>query len=87
MATIVRGRVPAGEFALHDALMSLPGVEVEAERLIESGENVMPLLWARGADHEAIEADPTVQHLSLLTTVDDEQLYQMEWTTETELLV
>ena len=91
MATIVRGRVPAGEFALHDALMSLPGVEVEAERLIESGENVMPLLWARGADHEAIEdafeADPTVQHLSLLTTVNDEQLYQMEWTTEIELLV
>ena len=91
MATIVRGRVPTGEFALHDALMSLPGVEVEAERLIESGENVMPLLWARGADHEAIEdafeADPSVQHLSLLTTVNDEQLYQMEWTTEIELLV
>jgi hypothetical protein len=40
---------PSEEFALHDALTSLSGIEVETERLVESGENVMPLLWARGA--------------------------------------
>ena len=91
MATIVRGSVPAEEFALHNALTKLSGVEVETERLVESGEDVMPLLWARGADQETIgdafEADPSVRDLSLLATFDDEQLYQMEWTSEIELLV
>ena len=91
MATIVRGSVPSEEFALHDALMSLSGVEVETERLVESGENVMPLLWARGANEDAIReafaADSSVENLSLLTTFTNEQLYQMEWTTEIELLV
>jgi predicted DNA binding protein len=91
MATIVRGSVPSEEFALHDALTSLSGIEVETERLVESGENVMPLLWARGADEDAIReafaADSSVENLSLLTTFNHEQLYQMEWTTEIELLV
>jgi predicted DNA binding protein len=91
MATIVRGSVPSEEFALHDTLTSLSGIEVETERLVESGENVMPLLWARGADDDAIQeafaADSSVENLSLLTTFNNEQLYQMEWTTEIELLV
>jgi predicted DNA binding protein len=91
MATVVRGTVPVEEFALHDALRTLPGIEVEAERLIESGENVMPLLWARGADRDAVvdafESDTSVQDLSVLATFDDEQLYQMHWTAEIELLV
>jgi predicted DNA binding protein len=91
MATIVQGTIPVDEFALRDALTTLSGVEVEAERLVESGENVMPLLWARGADQDSIlpafEADTSVQDLSLLATFDDEQLYQMHWITEIELLI
>ena len=91
MATIVRGSVPSEEFALHDALTTLSGVEVETERLVESGENVMPLLWARGADEDAIRdafnADSSVENLSLLTTFNHEQLYQMHWTSEIELLI
>jgi predicted DNA binding protein len=91
MATIVRGSVPSEEFALHDTLTSLSGIEVETERLVESGENVMPLLWARGADEDAIgdafEADSSVEDVSLLTTFNHERLYQMQWTSEIELLV
>lgn len=37
-ACIIQGQIPADEFALYEALNSLPGVEFEAERIVQSGE-------------------------------------------------
>ena len=84
MATIVRGTVPAAEFALYETLASVGSVEFEAERIIESGEEtVMPLIWARGADSETLEAaidtDSSVEEYSQLASFEDEHLYRMEW--------
>jgi predicted DNA binding protein len=91
MATIVRGTLPSDEFALDDALNRLSTVEVEIERVVESSEGVMPLMWARGSDQESIlEAfsdDSSVQNIELLAEFDDEQLYQMEWITNVELVI
>ena len=91
MATIVRGTLPYDEFALNAALNRLSTVEVEIERVVESSEGVMPLMWTRGGDQESIlEAfgdDPSVQNIRLLAEFDDEQLYQMEWVTNVELVV
>jgi len=92
MATIVRGTVPAGEFALSRTLDTVPNLEFEIERVVESGEEtVMPLLWVRGADEqrvaEALAADPSIDEMELLAAFDTEWLYRMEWIDQVDLLL
>ncbi|MFC5368920.1 bacterio-opsin activator domain-containing protein [Salinirubrum litoreum] len=92
MATIVRGTIPADEFALSRAVTSVPGLELEIERVVDAGgERVMPLLWVRGATRErvesALDADPSTERTELLADLDDEWLYRMEWVDHVELLL
>ncbi|MEF8789821.1 MAG: helix-turn-helix domain-containing protein [Haloarculaceae archaeon] len=92
MATIVRGTVPASQFALNHALETLPDVEVECERIVRSGDDaVMPLLWVRYADREeveaAFEADPSVGNVTCLSDLDEELLYRMDWIDHVDLLL
>ncbi len=92
MATIVKGSLPAEEFALCESLSALSDVEFEVEQIVESGADaVMPLLWVRGADTEeiteALETDPSVRNPSLLVDVDGEQLYRMEWVGQVQLVL
>ena len=92
MATIVKGSLPADEFALRESLSALPDVEFEVEQIVESGDDaVMPLLWVREADPEAIgeafEADPSVRDPSLLVNIGGEQLYRMEWVGQVDMVL
>ena len=92
MATLVRGTIPAEEFALHDTLAELPEVEIECERIVQGGENViLPLLWVRDADldelESALERDPTVEEVERLSEFEDETLYQMQWVDRVHLLL
>jgi hypothetical protein len=91
MVTIVRGTVPASEFALSHALETVPGLEFEIERIVDTGDHaIMPLLWVRGTDGRAVdvfEEDPTVQEAELLAEFDGEWLYQMEWVAHIELVL
>jgi predicted DNA binding protein len=92
MATVVKGRVPAEEFALYETLASGPGIECEIERIVETGDDVvMPLVWLRGGDHDTFEAalaeDPSVDDPSLLTDLDGESLYRMEWVADIQLVI
>ena len=91
-ACVIRGSIPAEEFALYEALSSLPDVEFEVERIVETGdEAAMPLVWVRGVDHEAIADafgnDPSVEDIELLSAFDDEQFYRMEWVTDIDLVL
>ena len=91
-ACVVRGEIPAQEFALYETLNSLPGVELEVERVVESGdEAAMPLMWVRNADSEAIttafENDPSIRDLTLLSSFDNEHLYRMEWISEVDVIL
>jgi len=92
VATIIRGTVPATEFALAHTLETVPAAEFECERIVKSGEqSIMPLLWVRGTDPETIEdalaADPSVDEVTRLSTFDDEYLYEMEWIDHVRLLL
>ncbi|HET7324113.1 MAG TPA: bacterio-opsin activator domain-containing protein [Halococcus sp.] len=92
MATIVKGSLPADEFALRESLSTLSGVEFEVEQIVESGEDaVMPLLWVRNADSEevteAFENDPSVRDPSLLMNIEGEQLYRMEWVGQVDIVL
>ncbi|EMA47525.1 DNA binding domain-containing protein [Halococcus morrhuae DSM 1307] len=91
-ACIVRGEIPAEEFALYEALDALPDVEFEVERIVQSGdEAAMPLMWIRNATVEAVgEAfgdDPSIDELELLSAFDEEQLYRMQWVSEVEVVL
>jgi hypothetical protein len=92
MPTIVSGTVPASEFALDHSLATLPELMFEVERIVSSGdEALMPLLWVRGADRgrveETLEADPTVDNVTLLGDFGDEWLFRMEWIGHVDLIV
>lgn len=92
MAVIVRGSVPAEEFALNHTLASLPEIEIECERIVQSGEEkIMPLLWLRHPDRaavdEALSEDPTVASVECLSAFEDEYLFQMEWVDHVHLLI
>ncbi|MFC6838162.1 helix-turn-helix domain-containing protein [Halomarina ordinaria] len=92
MTTIVNARIPAEEFALHHTLSTVPEVEFETEQIVETGDDVvMPLVWARGSDTEAIrqalEEDPSTDNVDVLAEFDDELLCQMDWTGQVQLVV
>lgn len=92
MATLVRGMIPAEEFALHETLIELPEIEIECERIVQGGENViLPLLWVRNTNldelESALERDPTVEDVDRLSAFDDEALYQMKWIDRVRLLL
>ena len=89
---VVRGKIPAEEFALCETLQALPDVRFEAERVVQSGEDIiMPLIWVRDIDpgefEAALEDDSSVREFSLLSSFDDEALYRMEWISQVELVL
>lgn len=92
MATLVRGTIPAEEFALRETLERIPEIEIECERIVQGGENViLPLLWIRNTSRDefesALESDPTVEDVTCLSEFDEEALYQMRWVDRVHLLL
>lgn len=92
MATSVILSAESESLVLSETLATLPDVRIECERVVKSGEeSIMPLLWTRGADHEtlteAFEEDADVEGVELLTSFENEHLYQMEWVGRIELLL
>ena len=90
MGTVATLAIPAEEFALWETLEAVPEASFECERIVESGETVMPLLWARASDGDALEralyADSSAKDVSLLSAFDDEWLYRMEWVDHIQLI-
>ena len=89
-ARVVKGEIPAEEFALWETLQSNPATRLESERIVQSGEDaLMPLIWVRNVDFEAFEAtlkdDPSVEEYTLLSEFEDEILYRMTWISEVDL--
>ena len=92
MATIVRGTVPANEFALAHSLETISDLEFDIERIVDTGDDtVMPMLWVRGASaervHDVFGNDPSVQSVAVLAEFDDEHLLRMEWVDNIKLLL
>lgn len=91
-ATIVELELPADEFALSRTLSELENVEFEVERFVaQDMEHVMPFVWVTGNDGEAIksclERDESVDNLQLLSELDGEWLYRMEWIDQIQTVV
>ncbi|WP_458187361.1 bacterio-opsin activator domain-containing protein [Haladaptatus sp. NG-WS-4] len=93
-ATVVEVEIPSDEFALSRALSTLGGLAFEIERVVAHGDDhVMPFVWVTcdGGSREDIESaladDPTVEDVELLTEMEDEWLYRMEWVDQIDTLI
>lgn len=83
MATIVELTLPATNFPLGRLLTAGTETQVEFERIVPVGANVIPLFWAWNTDLEAFErhvrAHDRVRELAEVEQVDDRRLYLLKW--------
>lgn len=84
MSVVAEFSAPAGAFEL-GRLLAGDGVRIELERLVPTGNELVPYFWAEvpEGDFEAFErsvrADPLVSGLEVADRVGDERLYAVEW--------
>lgn len=92
MALIVEFEVPREKFALFETLRSVPDATLEVGRVVaDAPDSITAYLWARAPDFEALEAaleaDPTVRSLTVLSESADERSYRMTWNEPIDLLL
>ncbi len=82
--------IQAEDFAFGEALRTDPAMEITLERIVPTGESIMPYIWVRNGDFEHFEVvvrdDPHVAELVLIDQRDSERLYRVEWTEEVRSL-
>jgi predicted DNA binding protein len=58
-------------------------MRLELERIVPTGNQVMPFIWATGQEQEAFEemvrTHPAVKELQVLDRIGDNGLYRIEW--------
>lgn len=86
MATEATVTVPAETFPLGTIFETLPGVEVELERIVPGADVIIPYFWVRGVATDDVKAafseHPGVKDLRLIDSVQDEHLLRVEWEPE-----
>jgi predicted DNA binding protein len=92
MSTIVEARLPAEQFALNETLADVPGATFEIVRLVAHGsERLMPFLWGVADDldalSDALKADPSTENVEVLTRLEEERLFRMEWRAHIRLII
>lgn len=92
MAAIIEIELPPEEFALEETLTTLPDLEIEIERVVaDDPDRITPYVWIRTDDFDALEAaledDPTVEDVTLLSETEGERSYQMAWTGSIDFVV
>ena len=91
MATIAEFSVPVEQFALQATLEQCPDLEFEVDRVVanEAGD-VSPFVWVSGeglADlPSALEADPSIEDVELLTEREEEHFYQLKWADKAQIV-
>lgn len=92
MGVIGEFTVPAEAFVLETTLSRVPTLSVNVDRLAShSTMEVLPFLWASGADRDrirrAFDADPTVTSVTVADEADEETLFRVGWHDEFHDLV
>lgn len=81
MSAILEFTLPATELALGEALVGNPGVSLELERIVPTGQGVVPFVWVTDGDYDAfaesVRAGPEVEAFVELDRVADGRLYRL----------
>jgi predicted DNA binding protein len=83
MSVILEFSIPATKFKLGHVLTGSPDMQVEIERIVPTGEMVMPFIWVTGESQatfaESVQDHPSVQEFIELDRLGDSRLYRIEW--------
>lgn len=83
MSVILEFTVAGTGFALGDVLSGSPDMHLELERIVPTGTQVMPFVWATGQGQEAfaerVRNHPRVEEFVTLDRQDDSGLYRIDW--------
>lgn len=83
MSVVVEFTVESEQFTLGGVLSESGPMQIELERIVPTGDMIMPFVWATGEDHgafeEAVRDRPRVRELRVLDTIGDRGLYRIEW--------
>lgn len=82
MSVILEFSIPSSEFQFGEVLSGTP-MRIEIERLVPTGDRIMPFVWATGDDHdtfaEMVRSQPNVRELLTLDRIRESGLYRIEW--------
>ena len=93
MSVVADFTISGDTFELGRLLTFDAGANIELERLVPTGNEVMPYFWVEMPDGDfeaferAVRADPLVRGLNALDRVGDETLYAIEWERIPESLI
>lgn len=83
MSVIVEFSIAGEDFQLGQVLSGPPEMQLELERVVPTGNMVMPFVWASGPDHGVFQTNvrenPLVKELLVLDTIGESGLYRIEW--------
>lgn len=83
MVMIAEFTVEPDSFQLGTVFETLPGAELELERLVPTTGALIPYMWLRDAHTDDVVAafgrSPEVTHLELVDEIEDEYLLRIEW--------
>jgi len=83
VSVILEFSIDSEAFQLGQVLSGPPSMQLELERIVPTGDMVMPFVWASGDDHATFERNvrrhPSVSELLVLDKVGNSGLYRIEW--------
>lgn len=83
MSVVLEFSVTDDQFRLGEVLSGPPDMRIELERVVPTGDTVMPFLWVEGDDYESFEENVRdsgdVADLVALDDVDGGVLYRITW--------
>jgi predicted DNA binding protein len=91
MSVIAEFSIEADQFLLGRIIADFPDIAVEIERVVPTGNRIMPYIWGYGEDLDefvtAMQEHPNVKSITAVDQVDNQALYKIEWEDPTEQLI
>jgi len=86
MSVILEFSIPSREFTLGQVLAGSSTMHCELERIVPTGDMMMPFVWVTGENHEefaeSVRDHELVKELVVLDTVGESGLYRIKWANE-----
>ena len=90
-ATVAEVTASAADFALTETFAQFGDAQVRVERVAAQDDRIIPFVWVSHENiegvHQALEGDATTANIEVLTDLDGERLYRMEWVDRIDALV
>lgn len=91
MTVLAEFSIEADQFLLGRIIANFPDVDVEIERVVPTGNRIMPYIWGYGDELDelvtAMREHPNVESITAVDRVDNQALYKIEWEDPTERLI